>query len=474
MLIFVIPRRLTLAIALSLALVCFAPAFGEVIHLKNGDVIYADAVTEHGNSVTYEVGDNSFSIPKSQVQSIEGGNRSQAVPNISAMPVLTPDVPAATGPLLEKVIRDGQVDRSSLVSIESRGNNKEIAIAYYIAARTEFQTGKLADARRDFESGLRSDPENPALLNYYAALLLRTGNAPDAVRYAEKAVQYAPDSPDALAVLGYAQFASNHVRDAIQSWKKSLSLRPDASIQALVDRGQRESSAEKSFSQHQTGHFVLHYEGEQTSEAFRTQLVDALESDYQDLSREFQAEPHTAIQVILYTHQAFFDVTRAPSWTSALNDGKLRIPIDGLSSVNSDLARVLRHELAHSFVNQLSAARCPHWLNEGVAQVLEPRPLGRRLPQLAALFKDQHEVPINLLEGSFTSLNTLGAEMAYDESLAAVDYIRDNYGMASIVRILQMLGNGESAEAALRATIHNDYRQLEENVRAYLLRQAGN
>jgi len=461
---------------LGLLLVCTAvSAFGEVIHLKNGDMICADQVTEHGNSVTYEVGDNSFTIPKSQVQSIESGNRSGETPVISGMPTFTPDAPAAaTGPLLDKIVRDGQVDRSALTAIESRGNPKEIAIAYYIAARTEFQAGKLADARRDFESGLRSDPENPALLNYYAALLVRTGNAPDAVRYAEKAVQFAPDSADALAVLGYAQFASNHVRDAIESWKKSLALRPDASIEALVARAERESSAEKRYSQHETGHFVLHYEGEQTSEAFRSQLVDALESDYRDLSREFEAEPRASIQVILYTNQAFFDVTRAPSWTSALNDGKLRIPIDGLSSVTSDMVRVLRHELTHSFVNQLTLGRCPHWLNEGVAQMMEPRMLGRRLPPLAELFKEQREIPINQLEGGFTSLNTMEAELAYDESLASVDYIRDTYGMDSIVRILQRLGDGESAEAALRTTIHVDYRQLEENVRTYLLRQADN
>jgi hypothetical protein len=93
--------------------------------------------------------------------------------------------------------------------------------------------------------------------------------------------------------------------------------------------------------------------------------------------------------------------------------------------------------------------RCPHWLNEGVAQMMEPRMLGRRLPQLAELFKEQREIPINQLEDGFTSLNTMEAELAYDESLASVDYIRDNYGMDSIVRTLQRLGDGESPEATL-------------------------
>ena len=77
----------------------------------------------------------------------------------------------------------------------------------------------------------------------------------------------------------------------------------------------------------------------------------------------------------LYTGQAFFDVTQAPSWTGAVNDGKLRIPIEGVGSITPELAHVLKHELAHSFINQISAGRCPQWLHEGIAQALEPKPV---------------------------------------------------------------------------------------------------
>jgi len=43
--------------------------------------------------------------------------------------------------------------------------------------------------------------------------------------------------------------------------------------------------------------------------------------------------------------------------------------------------------------------------------------------------------------------------------------------MADLLRILQRIGQGESAEAAMRATIHADYRQLGEELRVYLVRQ---
>ncbi len=62
-----------------------------------------------------------------------------------------------------------------------------------------------------------------------------------------------------------------------------------------------------------------------------------------------------------------------PPGREALNDGKLRIPISGLSSMTPELAHVLKHELAHSFIARLSGGRCPPWLHEGIAQFLEPQ-----------------------------------------------------------------------------------------------------
>ena len=267
-------------------------------------------------------------------------------------------------------------------------------------------------------------------------------------------------------------FCDGVTRSAIRA-RKSLALRPDTSIQRLLARAEREAHAESSFSEREKGHFVLHYEGGQTSESFRSQLVEALETQYQDLRSQLGMEPRSTVQVILYSNQTFFDVTRAPSWTGALNDGKLRIPISGLTALTPELAHVLRHELTHSFVNQLAMGRCPHWLNEGVAQALEPRTLGSRASRLAELFKLEQEIPLNQLETSFTSFNTIEAALAYDESLAAVDYIRNTYGMSDLLRILQRVGEGASAEAAMRATIHADYQQFEDELRLYLIRQGG-
>ena len=471
---FVIPRG-WLRLALALAGAAAISASAEVIHLKTGDVIYADQVKQSDAKVEYAIGDDTYTIPKSRVQSIEAGVHPQTAPSHSQ-----PEISAYTADtrmggedqLLDQIVRDGKVDRSALEAIASQHNVTRTSAAFYLAGKLDYQAGKYREARRDFETALGSDPENPAVLNYYAALLVQTGNAREAISYAERAVRRAPDSADALAVLGYAQFAADRARDATLSWKRSLALRPDASIQQVMDRAEREASTESTYSEREAGHFVLRYEGAQSSSAFRSQLLATLESDYAELSHEFGGQPRSSIQVILYTEQAFFDVTQSPSWVGALNDGKLRIPLQGLNSVTPGLARVLKHELTHSFVNQLSMGRCPHWLNEGIAQMMEPKSLARG-PRLAELFQLEQEIPLNSLENGFSSFSGIEAALAYDESLAAAQYIRERYGMSDLLRILERLGHGEHTEAALRSTIHSDYRQLQDEIRAQLVRQFG-
>lgn len=80
---------------------------------------------------------------------------------------------------------------------------------------------------------------------------------------------------------------------------------------------------------------------------------------------------------------------------------------------------------------------------------------------------------MNALEGSFQRFSGAEAFVAYAESLAAVSYINDSYGMSDIQRILQSLSQGSSTEAALRAILHSDYGQFETDLARYLADKYG-
>lgn len=448
----------------------------EVIHLKNGRTIWADQVRENGGRIEYDIGDDTYAIPKTSVERIEAGGIPPQYGSSRGSEANSKDIPAFApsddlkneAAVAFNIIRDDKVDADALSALEQRGDAGASARGYFIAGKHEFDRGNLTKARGYFETALRFDSQNATILNYYAALLVRTGNAAEALSYAERAVRNAPDSADALAVLGYAQFASDRNSDAIRTWKRSLQLKPDAAIQQYLAKAEREAAAEADFTQNESSHFTLRYEGKQTPDSLRRAVLETLESEYDDLVREFGVAPRNSIPVILYTDQAFFDVTQAPSWSGAINDGKLRIPVQGVSSVTSELARVLKHELAHSFINQLSGGRCPQWLHEGIAQLMEPKSVSSHGRRLAELFQRQQEIPFNALEGSFMRFSPMEALLAYDESLAAAEYINDTYGMSDLRRILERLAEGSSTEAALRSTIHSDYGDLQSETGKYL------
>lgn len=471
-------RRVTFfGVWLWVALGC-AASWADTIHLKNGRTILADHVRENGNRYEYDIGDDTYAIPKSSVDRVDAGgapvHSGAGAAKVADLPTFTPaDSLANESTVFAQIVKDGRVDSDVIASLEAKGNPELSATANFIAGKFEFEHGNVARSREYFENALRFQPNNATILVYYSALLVRTGNAAQALSYAQRAASSAPQSADAYTMLGYAQFASDHTKEAVESWKHSLALRPDPAVEQLLAKAQREQNVESEYSEGESSHFVLHYEGKQTSEEFRAQILAALESDYDDLSRDLGNPPRDNISVTLYTEQAFFDVTHAPSWSGAINDGKLRIPVSGLNSVTPELARVLKHELAHSFINKLSAGRCPIWLHEGIAQMLEPKNLGGDGHQLALLFKAQQEIPLNALEGSFMNFSGVQAYVAYAESLAAVSYINETYGMSDIQRILERLSEGDSTEAALRATIHSDYGQLEPELAKYLADRYG-
>jgi tetratricopeptide (TPR) repeat protein len=446
----------------------------DTIVLKNGDRIQADSAQERNGRVEYTIGDNTLSIPKSIVVRIEKGPVYAPAPAAAAGTDNPPahEQMAGSGDLMARVIRNGTVDTGAIKAIENEGDALQSAAANSIAANFEEKRRNYSAAAHYLQAALVFLPDHGVLLENYAAILLQLGRPEEALLRAQQATRASPQSADAFLVLGYAYYKNDHDREAIAALKKSLDLRPNDRSRELLERIERESRTEADFHQQESSHFTLRYEGSQTADALRTQVLDTLESGYRALSNDLGATPKN-IYVSLYTDQAFFDVTHAAAWTSALNDGKIRIPISGVKTVTPEMASVLRHELTHSFVAQITHGRAPGWLNEGIAELEQGLSTEAFGPRLAALYASGRQVPLNQLEGEFQSYSSAEASVAYAESLAAVEYIRATYGMSDLARLLQRLGEGQSVESALRSTVHAGYAELETEITSYLKKNYG-
>jgi tetratricopeptide (TPR) repeat protein len=182
-----------------------AALLADTIHLKNGRTILADHVRENGNRYEYDIGDDSYAIPKSSVARVEAGgmpavsSSTGAGKGASDLPVFVPaDSLANEGDLPREIVKDGKVDPDALAKLEGKGNAELSATAEFIAGKFEFEHGNVDQAGRYFDSALRFQPENATVLTYYAALLVRTGKPSQGLTYARRAVSAAPQSPDAL------------------------------------------------------------------------------------------------------------------------------------------------------------------------------------------------------------------------------------------------------------------------------------
>jgi hypothetical protein len=185
-----------------------------------------------------------------------------------------------------------------------------------------------------------------------------------------------------------------------------------------------------------------------------------LESQFDEISTAFNYVPPEPIGVILYTNQTFMDITRAPSWSGALNDGRIRVPVEGLSSMTGELARVLKHELTHSFVGQKTGGRCPVWLQEGIAQYMEGKRSRNAAATLTSAFERHMEFALASYETSWVNLPRDTALTAYAWSLAVVESIVNVDGMDDLERVLERIGAGSATEDAMHAVLHENYSEV--------------
>jgi tetratricopeptide (TPR) repeat protein len=392
----------------------FPAAFADTIYFKNGIYIEAENASEKDGQIEYWVGSTKYTIPSNRVEKITKGAApavqpaprgtrapSSSVSTSSHYPGLTtvegssprgfspvspsfrpkvsspaPSLPSGDSywsALRERIVNRDRIDESALSAIENQAKPIQTANAYFVAGIVEMEHRNPEAASRYFERALTFSPDSTAFLAWYADSLLEARHYSEAAVQAERWARMEPQSAQAFRSLAAAQYNSDHTREAVRAWERAQELEPSPDTQRLLERTRRELATEERSNQQESRHFSLRYVGGETSLALQRDLLGTLEEQYQQLAHDLDYSPDGNLVVTLYTQKQFFDITEAPSWAGGLNDGKLRIPIQGISTVTPELQRVLKHELTHSFIGLIAGDSCPSWLNEGMAQLMEPR-----------------------------------------------------------------------------------------------------
>jgi hypothetical protein len=299
-----------------------------------------------------------------------------------------------------------------------------------------------------FHRALQDAPERPdARLGYALAEMLR-GRDPVALAVVLDGLVLTPDDPGLLEILGDLRDREERVEDALRSWRKAHLLAPNSRLEEKIARGERELLAGRDYSFSATSHFTVRHDGE-LDENFSGSIVDHLEDRWTDLTSVFRHAPSQPITVILYPDRDFRDVTGTSENVAGVYDGKIRIPLGGLGKMDPTLQRVLSHELTHAIVHSKTRGRAPRWLQEGLAQWSEPRPLLRR--QIL-------EIRGPLLAGDPATWHNRA--FSYPAALSLILWMEEERGFAAIVSVLDRLGEGASLDAALSTVFGGGYAEL--------------
>jgi tetratricopeptide (TPR) repeat protein len=453
-------------------------ARADKIVLKNGRQIVAYNVTDDGDKVHYETSAGQLSIPKSIVDHIEKGlmpvmeSPAAAAANLNVEPPAM-EATADAAEIDHAAVHDGAIDRDYIAKVEgqARGGdskaNEKAALAHHAAAQFELAHGDLEHALTDERTAITFLPEQPVLLMNVAYLYLKRSEFKQSLDYLERAKRVSKENADLFKLEGWAYYGMNRPDQAVSEWKKALALRPDSDTQAALDKALKDKEEEENYKENESAHFQLKYNGAEEP-ALAREVLHTLEGHYSTIESELNYTPAEPIGVVLYTQQSFADITRAPGWVGALNDGRIRVPVQGLTSVNSDLSRILKHELTHSFIQQKTHGRAPTWVQEGVAQWMEGKRSDENASVLVGVYDAGQAASLGQLEGSWMGLPGDVARYAYAWALANIEYIVNTDGMGDIERILDRIGEGSGTEDAVKNVLHDDYNDLMRSTDEYL------
>lgn len=341
-----------------------------------------------------------------------------------------------------------------------------LAAALANIGRQEIENTNYEIAIKLFQDALVYNPQLHSAHKNIGIAYIKHGDATKAAPYIDAYIGKSPadlHNKNLLFMLAETFLANGDRNMAELYFEKVLNIDPHNSEAgrrlALLNR---ENQAEQGFQKKEGSHFTVKFEGGENSDIGHTISI-ILEEAYVKVGSDMGYYPEDRIEAVLYTQQQFTDVTRAPTWAGAIYDGRIKIPVGGITNRTNLLERVLFHEYAHALVHRLSKGRAPVWLNEGIAQHVEGTVNENINEVLSFVAKSEKPIPLRPFEGSFMGFNTTQAMVAYSVSLSATEYIINEFGISAVKRILQNLGAGKTMEDAIYSTLYFSYDDLQKN-----------
>jgi tetratricopeptide (TPR) repeat protein len=322
---------------------------------------------------------------------------------------------------------------------------RNLASAYAQAAQQELAQGRYAEAAHHFGQARDLSP-GTAELGLLRGVALYWGKEYDAAR-AE--LTQAGEGATPLFFLGRVSYDTGDLPAALALWRRALELEPgDKTILGFIEKAERELPVESKMDKGYSSMFDLSFDAE-LPPGLSAEVLDALESAYNSVGADLGLFPTTRIPVLLYAKRDFTSVTAGPDWSGGLYDGKIRLPVGGVSSITAQMRAILFHEYTHVVIAELTGGNVPTWLNEGLAEIEGRREYSYPAPHFVKALQEGRLLSLSALSGSFAKMSGMEAGLAYQQSHSLAQFMVTRYGWYAVQEILKNLGQRLSIEAAV-------------------------
>ncbi len=313
-------------------------------------------------------------------------------------------------------------------------------------------------------------------LNNNALEMVKTGNYSEAILIYEKLLEYDRRYLTAIGIcyfrLNENEISINYLRDSddfgfypfinkkflailyyrvdnlsesLSVGEEALKLKYDYELKVLIAKIKREIEVMEDYNNRGLENFNIRFSREE-HDGVREIVADFLKDAYKNIGKELDYFPYKSFTVILYSERDFSDVTRSPGWAGGLYDGKIRIPVKGLSDQNDMLRKVIFHEYTHALISEMTP-KCPLWINEGLAEYFSK----------GSSSSTKQLIPLKFLESRFPTKNIKTIETAYEVSRSAVSYLIDKYGIYSISELLRNYKEEKDNNSAFESVFMMSY-----------------
>lgn len=229
----------------------------------------------------------------------------------------------------------------------------------------------------------------------------------------------------------------------------------------------------------ETDHFVFYFDGD-TDPIIADQIGPYLESVYEELVSVFQYRPPARIIVQVYPTDDTFSVRLAgvPGVENfGVSFGRVLAtlaPRPNTRQGNFNWARVLKHELVHTFNLLQTQHRVPRWLTEGLAVWQENVPFRfREVPEeLYRRTMSDKLYSIQGFAGAFMNPQTPSdGEQAYTQGAYLSRYLYETFGPDSIGRLLNAYAASRNDEQAFLAATGKSTEDIESGWKKWMKEQ---